>query len=731
MLSCHRPSRLLGLLLLFVPLTAHAQEYTFTDVTDAAGVADEGHIRWGSNWIDYDKDGRLDLYVVHGEAPACDAPEDANTLYRNNGDGTFTDVTAETGTGDCWVAMRNAWADYDNDGDLDFYSHNFLQSTLYRNDGGVFVDVNATSGAGINMEHGTGAAWADYDNDGDLDFHAVSFPGFNALMRNNGDGTFTDVQSSSGLSFPASAMGNMWADYDNDGDLDLALAAVTPYQTVLYRNEGDGTFTDITVQAGIVTEDGSSGAAVFWADYDNDGFFDLLLTEVILGSTKTTPLRMYLFHNRGDGTFEDKTEAAGLLPPDESGEVSNWDAAFADYDNDGDQDLYVSVQTQTGQGNFFYRNNGDETFTDIAEELGMNIGVGETKSSVWGDYDNDGDLDLFVMEALGKTDPNRLFRNDGGSNHWLQVELVGTCSNRDAIGARLTLTNGGSLQVREVNGGTGLFSQHSPIQQFGLGTDTVADELRIDWPSGLTTTLTDVAADQRLTLVEDACPATVTVSLTPPPGPIVIGGGGGILSYAATLDNATTSTQTFDFWITVDVPGGLTITQGPVSRVMPPGAMTITPDLRVPGSAPAGEYLITAHVGNFPVAEQSDGFSFTKLAASKGPGADPATWDTDLEAFFAPTGGTNESPEAFALMENYPNPFNPSTTITFTTAETGPVRLSVYDLLGRRVTTLVEGVLPAGMHQARWEAGGMAGGVYLYRLEAGGVVRTRRMILMK
>ena len=716
----------LSFLLCLAALPVHAQEYTFTDVTNTAGVSNDQYHHFGAAWADYDKDGWLDLYVVNGAGVPMDG-DDANTLYRNNGDGTFTDVTVETGTGDEYVAMRNVWADYDRDGDLDLYSHNFVQSTLYRNDGGIFVDANAESGAGLQMDKGTGAAWGDYDNDGWLDLHATSFPGFNALLHNNGDGTFTDVTFQAGLNFSASAMGNMWGDFDNDGDLDLAAAVVTKDDhTVLYRNNGNGTFTDITVQAGLILEPGSSNAPVLWADYDNDGDLDFFISEVDNGSTKTIPNRMYLFRNNGDATFTDVTASAGLDP---TGVGDFYDAAFADFDNDGDLDLYVGVQ---GKPNFLYVNDGTGVFTDAAAAHGVDLadtGMGV----VWGDYDNDGNIDLYVVQEPPEDVPiaNVLFHNEGGSNHWLQVELVGTCSNLDAIGARLTLTNGGSLQMREINGGTGFFSQHSPIQQFGLGTDTVADELRIDWPSGLTTTLTDVAADQRLTLVEDACPATVTVSLTPPPGPIVIGGGGGVLSYAATLDNATTSTQTFDFWITVDVPGGLTITQGPVSRVMPPGAMTITPDLRVPGSAPAGEYLISAHVGAFPVAEQSDGFSFTKLAAPKGPGADPTAWDTDLEAFFAPTGGTNESPEAFALMENYPNPFNPSTTITFTTAETGPVRLSVYDLLGRRVTTLVEGVLPAGMHQARWEAGGMAGGVYLYRLEAGGVVRTRRMILMK
>ncbi|WP_456426463.1 FG-GAP-like repeat-containing protein, partial [Rhodocaloribacter sp.] len=666
-----------SLLLCLAALPVHAQEYTFTDVTNTAGVSNDQYHHFGATWADYDKDGWLDLYVVNGAGVPLDG-DDANTLYRNNGDGTFTDVTVETGTGDEYVAMRNVWADYDRDGDLDLYSHNFVQSTLYRNDGGIFVDANAESGAGLQMDKGTGAAWGDYDNDGWLDLHATSFPGFNALLHNNGDGTFTDVTFQAGLNFSASAMGNMWGDFDNDGDLDLAAAVVTKDDhTILYRNNGNGTFTDITVQAGLILEPGSSNAPVLWADYDNDGDLDFFISEVDNGSTKTLPNRMYLFRNNGDATFTDVTASAGLDP---TGFGDFYDAAFADFDNDGDLDLYVGVQ---GKPNFLYINDGTGVFTDDAAAHGVDLadtGMGV----IWGDYDNDGNIDLYVVQEPPEDVPiaNVLFHNEGGSNHWLQVELVGTCSNHDAIGARLTLTNGGSLQMREINGGTGFFSQHSPIQQFGLGTDTVADELRIDWPSGLTTTLTDVAADQRLTIVEDACPP-VMVNVIAPPVPIVVNPGGDILEYIVELTNTSETTQTFDFWITIDLPDGNVITRGPVNRAMDAGSSgSFNFTQRVPGSAPAGEYLISAYVGAFPVADHSDGFSFTKLAAPKGPGADPATWNTDLEAFFAPSGDTKEPPEAFALMENYPNPFNPATTITFTTAETGPVRLSVYDLLG-------------------------------------------------
>ncbi|MEN8238323.1 MAG: PKD domain-containing protein [Actinomycetota bacterium] len=476
------------------PTARAAGEYHFTDVTDVAGVADSEHPHFGATWSDYNGDGLLDLYVVNGAGDPFDV-EDENVLFRNEGDGTFSDVTVETGTGDPYVAMRNVWADYDRDGDLDLYSHNFQKSTLYQNNANVFTDVNGTSGAGLEMEKGTGAAWGDYDNDGWLDIHATSFPGTNALLHNNGDGTFTDVQPTSGMSLSAAVMGNVWGDFDLDGDLDMALAAVTDQDTTfLYENNGDGTFTDITVAAGIALEEGSSTAAVNWADYDNDGDWDLLITEVAHGGSKVIPNRMYLYENQGDKTFIDATAAAGLTPV---GVGDFYDAAFADYDNDGDIDLYVGA---SDAANIMYQNNGDGTFSDVSTDLGVGLpmtGMG----IIWGDYDNDGNLDLYVVQHGGAV-PNVLFHNQGGSNNWLQLELKGTVSNPDAIGARVTVVANGQTQMREVSGGSGFFSQHSLVQQFGLGASTTIDSIEIVWPSGIVQNVSGLTINERHLIVE-------------------------------------------------------------------------------------------------------------------------------------------------------------------------------------------------------------------------------------
>ena len=474
-------------------------DYTFTNVTNAAGVGNDIVGRhFGATWSDYDKDGLLDLYVVNCSPNNAPTSEGANTLYRNNGDGTFTDVTEETQGGDPYCAMRNVWADYDKDGDLDFYSHNFDQSTLYQNNGNVFTDVNASSGAGLNMPWGTGAAWADYDNDGYLDLHATAFPGENALLHNNGDGTFTDLRASAGFPLAASGMGDAWADYNNDGFQDLAIAAVTDQDTaILYLNNGDGTFTDVTVDAGIIIEPGGSGFSVLWLDYDDDGWFDLIFTEGELGSAKGLPIRVYLFRNKADGTFEDVTFDAGLTVPSDFTTIR--EASWADYDNDGDSDIYLGGITT----DMFFRNNGDGTFTNIAPELGLDRSE-DTFGAIWADYDQDGDLDLYVVYLQT---PNMLFENQGGPNNWLQIELIGTTGNFDAIGARVKVTAGSKTQVQEINGGTGLFSQHSPIQHFGLGGAELAN-VEIRWPSGQVDILSDVSVNQVVTVTEQSVAVT-------------------------------------------------------------------------------------------------------------------------------------------------------------------------------------------------------------------------------
>jgi len=388
----------ISFLCMFIAIVAYGVD--FSDVTDIAGVGCTGSSR-GVAWGDYDNDGDLDLYVANYN--------EANVLYRNNGDGTFTDVTSEAGVGCISHSYGVAWGDYDNDGDLDLYVANYGANVLYRNNGdGTFTDV--TSEAGVSCTGSSlGVAWGDYDNDGDLDLYVANHYEANVLYKNNGDGTFTDVTGAAGVGCTGSSYGVAWGDYDNDGDLDLY---VTNYEAnVLYRNNGDGTFTDVTSEAGVSCTGSSRGVA--WGDYDNDGDLDLYVANYNEANV--------LYRNNGDGTFTDVTSEAGVGCTGHSLGV-----AWGDYDNDGDLDLYV---TNDG-ANVLYRNNGDGTFTMVGAGVGC---TGSSYGVAWGDYDNDGHLDLYVANSGA----NVLYRNNGNLNHWLQIRLHGTISNRSAIGTKV------------------------------------------------------------------------------------------------------------------------------------------------------------------------------------------------------------------------------------------------------------------------------------------------------
>jgi hypothetical protein len=441
---------LLVTVLSLLALTAPALAQSFTDVTTAP-LNDAGN-GYGMAWGDYDNDGHLDLYLVNSGS--------ANKLFRNNGNGTFTDVTAAPLNSN--AGGRSAvWGDYDNDGDLDLYLVNFGSANkLFRNNGdGTFTDV--TTGALADNGNGAAAAWADYDNDGYVDLYISKENQPNKLLHNNGDGTFTDVTPAT-LADAGQSEGVAWGDYDNDGDLDLYVANLGTANK-LFRNDGGGNFTDVSASAGV--NDAFNGTGVAWGDYDNDGDLDLFLVNAQTGTDK-------LFRNNGDGTF---TDVSNLLPVDSGNGRS---VAWGDYDNDGDLDLYI---TNFGQANKLFRNDNG-TFVDAT--AGTPLGdTGNSRGAAWGDFDGDGDLDLYLVNSGAA---NKLFRNDQpAGNHWLEVKLVGTISNKSAIGARVTVVAGGVSRMQEVSGGSGFLSQNSLPIEFGLGASNTIDSLIVNWPSGV------------------------------------------------------------------------------------------------------------------------------------------------------------------------------------------------------------------------------------------------------
>ena len=449
----------------------------FTNVSDFAGI-DPGGLRGrrGVAFGDYNNDGWLDIYASNW-----------NALYKNSKDGTFTDVTTETQT---WRGGEGVcWGDYDNDGDLDLYATDWSSGdTLYRNEGdGTFADV--TDKAGLrDPRHGSGAAWADYDNDGDLDLYVSNMEGeANALYRNDGNDLFTDVTEKAGVGDMQSSRSQAWADYDNDGDLDLYVANFGANR--LYSNQGDGTFVDIAPILGITNEERGGGSGPAWGDYDNDGDLDLAISS---GGTAC----LYRNDTIKGNTFTDVTDSSGVSSAGIGGEGLAW----GDYDNDGWLDLYVTSL----QGSALYHNNGDGTFTDMTISAGVNSGA-TSLGTAWGDYDNDGDLDLYVIrsDGSGGNPIDVLYRNDiENDNYWLILELEGIKSNWSGIGARVKMIAGTLLQIREVSGGSGRASQDSLPVEFGLGGNAKADLIEIQWPSGQVDVFENVPGDQFITVKE-------------------------------------------------------------------------------------------------------------------------------------------------------------------------------------------------------------------------------------
>jgi hypothetical protein len=513
------------------PATAPAVRYT--DATRAAGI-DFVHRHGGTGrkyyvessaagvcWFDYDGDGWQDLYYVQsGPLPGSPRPPDLtySKLYHNRRDGTFEDVTARAGVANAGgYGSGCGIADYDNDGDDDLYVTNFGPSLLYRNNGdGTFTDVAEAAGV-KNGLYAACAGWADYDLDGRPDLYVSNYVDFtmndqkycgdirvgrrsychpdaydglpDALYHNEGNGRFKEVSRASGIWDPlGKSFGVVWVDYDRDGDDDLFVANdATPNR--LYRNDGNGKFTDITLVAGVCcSEDGrpQSGMGTDAADYDNDGWQDLIVTNL-----SNEPNELYR-NLSGKGPFAIVSYPVGLAVP--SLLTTAWGVAFNDFDNDADLDVVMTnghpmddidkvsdIMTQA-QKPFLFQNDGKGFYREIGAQAGeffLRTDVG--RGLAVADYDNDGDID-FTVNANGR--PATLLRNDGGSaaGHWITLRLAGTRVNRSALGAMVTVTAGGRKQVREVRSASSFMSQNDMRLHFGLGAATRVDQIEVRWP---------------------------------------------------------------------------------------------------------------------------------------------------------------------------------------------------------------------------------------------------------
>ncbi len=554
---------LIGIIFLFSCSMVKAQRsddkspflVTFTDIASQAGLH-ESTIYGGVNskkyiietngcgvaFFDYDNDGWTDIFIMNGTRlegfPKGEEP--TNHLYRNNKNGTFTDVTEKANLHRTGWGAGVAVGDYDNDGQEDLFLTYYGQNVLYHNQGnGTFRDVTTSAGfPTTGIRWGSGATFIDYDRDGKLDLFVANYLKFdpltipepgkggncfwkgipvncgpkglptetNLLYHNNGDGTFSDVSEKSGISKITGrySMTAIVTDFNNDGWADIYVACDSTSST-LYRNNRDGTFTDVSLESGTAyNEDGNAqaGMGVTIGDYDNDGWPDIFKTHF----ADDLPI---LYKNSGRDFFDDASRLAGF----DHTRYVQWGTGFADFDNDG----WVDILTVTGNvypevEKFFkeyphrsprlvYQNLGNGRFRDVSAITGT--GISEPKSSrgcAFGDFDNDGDVDVLVMNM---NEPPLLLRNDlkSGSN-WLTIKLVGTISNRSAIGSRVTIKTGERLQIQEVTSQTSYYSHNDFRLHFGLGADHQVQNIEIHWASGEKETIKNVSGNQFITVQE-------------------------------------------------------------------------------------------------------------------------------------------------------------------------------------------------------------------------------------
>jgi enediyne biosynthesis protein E4 len=542
----------------------------FTNVARAAGIAhktvygDERKNKYllettgcGVAWFDYDNDGWLDLFFVNGTRlggfPKGEEP--TNRLYRNNRDGTFVDVTKQSGLARAGWGQSVCVGDYDNDGFDDLFISYYGKNALYKNDGkGAFTDVSEKAGvAGQSNKParwGSGATFVDYDKDGDLDLFVANYidldlktaptpetgpclykgvmvacgpPGLeggkNILYRNNsekgggGNVTFTDVSDKAGIlkTFGTYGLGVVAADFDNDAWPDIYVANDSA-PAALYHNNKDGTFTDIGVEAGAAySSDGKpqAGMGVGVGDYDGDGLLDIFKTNF---SGDTSTLYRNLGVKSGLLSFDDVTFTAGIGV---NTRFLGWGCGFVDFDNDGWLDIFLvnghvypeveKLTTEAGypQRKVLYQNQRNGSFKDLSEKVGGPL-VDPTASrgAAFGDFDNDGDVDVVINPV---NDFPVLLRTDSAANNnWISVKLIGVKSNRDGVGARIKVEADGRTRIDEVRSGGSYYSQNDMRVHFGLGKAVKAQTIEAQWPSGAVDTLKDVAAGQVIFIKEGA-----------------------------------------------------------------------------------------------------------------------------------------------------------------------------------------------------------------------------------
>jgi hypothetical protein len=570
------------LAILFFTTDFIQSQVTFMDVAPSSGLNDAGNGQ-GSVFIDVNNDGWLDLFLCNNGQP--------NKLFISSSGVSFTEQGAAFGLNYIGPGRGCAAGDFDNDGLIDIMVGNFNQNLiLYKNNTTAFTNYTGT--AGINLPSWGGSInWFDFNNDGKLDA-ALGNDGipyhYNYLFKNENLLSFTNTAYPNGLTDSASTLCVASADYDNDGDLDIFFGSQTANVSggstcVLYRNNGNGTFTDVTAASGMISV--LYTWAADWGDFDNDGDMDIYF----VNSNGVNQL----FKNNNDGTFTESAAAYGIADP-----TQGFSCGWFDYDNDGDLDLYVA-NASTGIDKL-YRNDG-ASFVDVAAAAGTND-TRHSSNITLGDFNNDGFIDIYLVNNGTE---NRMYKNSAASsNKWVILKLNGVTSNRSAIGTRVYIRTGGLRQMREVQGGSGGKGQNSLPVEFGIGSASIIDSMIVKWPGGTVQAFTNVDPNIIYSLTE-------------------------------------------------------------------------------------GQTLVGIN-----------------------------------------SAGSN-IPSSFALHQNYPNPFNPLTKIKFEISKSGFVAINVFDALGKTVGNIVNGSLAAGIYETEFDASNYPSGIYYYRIETEGFTETKKMVLIK
>jgi enediyne biosynthesis protein E4 len=493
--------------------------------------------------LDYNNDGHLDIFFTNGASiPSLqkDDPSFFNRLFRNNGDGTFTDVTEKAGLAGIGYSMGVAAADYDNDGFVDLYVTGVNRNQLFHNNGdGTFTDITEKAGVsgvipGFGKPWAVTAGWFDYNNDGLLDLFVVNYLDYNIktsplcnnqslpaycspnnfqgtpniLYRNNGDGTFSDVSKQSHVSeYVGKGMGVAFADYDNDGFTDIFVSNDS-FQNYLLHNNGDGTFSDVALTAAVAYNQNGKTVAGMGADFrdiDNDGKPDIFHTAMFGDSFS-------LYRNLGEGHFDDATSAAGLTAF--TSRFTAWGTGIFDFDNDGNKDIFTAnaeildnvmeiYHRPFALPNSLFRNKGNLTFDDLSSRAGKSFSVPAAhRGAAFGDFNNDGKIDMVVTVLNGS--PELFMNRSKNHNHWLLIKLVGVKDNRDGLGTKIKITTSNGVQYNEATTAVGYNSSSDKRVHFGLGDAAVVDRIELRWPSGITQMLSNIKVDQILTVTESS-----------------------------------------------------------------------------------------------------------------------------------------------------------------------------------------------------------------------------------